>query len=291
MKMNMNNTHLYQASLEYLREGFSVIPLDGTKRPLVLWKPYQQRLATESELQEWFSSYQLLGIGIVTGKVSNLVVIDIDPRHGGHNHKLSTTDTPTSLTGSGGWHYYFFPNDDSDLQSFALTGYDFQANGHYVVAPPSLHPNGNTYQWLKPLRRHALQAFPQWYKQQHIKEVAQTNTKKIIPVTQHLGSKSLVSHALIQAIHQIPLVEIITGEGFSTARTSDHSYCLNCPFHDDRTPSCYVFTDNNILHCFGSGCDAHWLDAIAIVRRLHNMSFIQACNYLKQKYLGGIHAR
>lgn len=143
--MNMKNPTLHQASLEFLRSGFSVIPLNGDKKPLIKWTPYKQHIASEAELNDWFTNYHPLGVGIVTGKVSNLVVIDIDPRHGGTNEKLQTSDTPTSLTGSGGWHYYFFPNDDTDLQSFAVPGYDFQANGHYVVAPPSLHPNGSTY--------------------------------------------------------------------------------------------------------------------------------------------------
>jgi hypothetical protein len=46
---------------EYVRRGFSVIPLrlDGTKRSAVQWKKYQKEIATENELERWFGGEEL----------------------------------------------------------------------------------------------------------------------------------------------------------------------------------------------------------------------------------------
>jgi putative DNA primase/helicase len=64
---------------EYIAAGISVVPirLDGSKAAAVPWKEYQDRLATDEELQSWFSRKS--GIGIVCGAVSGgLEVLDFD---------------------------------------------------------------------------------------------------------------------------------------------------------------------------------------------------------------------
>src|SRR5262249_6736839 len=58
-----------------------VVPLqcDGTKRPLVRWQEYQQRLPTDDELRRWFGNGHAVGIGVVCGSVSgSLELIDFD---------------------------------------------------------------------------------------------------------------------------------------------------------------------------------------------------------------------
>jgi hypothetical protein len=43
------------AALSYLRAGLRVVPLAReTKRPLVAWKAFQERHATEAEVRDWF---------------------------------------------------------------------------------------------------------------------------------------------------------------------------------------------------------------------------------------------
>ena len=44
---------------------------------------HQQRRADADEISDWFRRWPDANIGIVTGAVSGLVVLDIDPRHGG----------------------------------------------------------------------------------------------------------------------------------------------------------------------------------------------------------------
>lgn len=73
-----------QPALEYLRRGWSVIPIrPHDKRPAIRWLEYQHRLASEDEIKEWYQRLPDGNVGIVTGVLSGLVVLDIDPKHGG----------------------------------------------------------------------------------------------------------------------------------------------------------------------------------------------------------------
>jgi len=47
-----------------------------------------------------------MGVGIITGSVSDLSVIDIDPRNGGDITKFNSLNSIRSKTGGGGLHVY-----------------------------------------------------------------------------------------------------------------------------------------------------------------------------------------
>src|SRR5438552_3598322 len=68
---------------------WSVIPLDDDKKPVKTggnhpdgnpkrlgWKPYQERLSTEREIRAWQKKYNPPAWAIITGKKSNIVVLD-----------------------------------------------------------------------------------------------------------------------------------------------------------------------------------------------------------------------
>ena len=76
-------------TLEHARRlralGLAVIPVpraDGRtfdgKVPAVAWREYQQRLPTDQELVTWFADNRATNYAIVTGAVSDLVVVDCD---------------------------------------------------------------------------------------------------------------------------------------------------------------------------------------------------------------------
>lgn len=79
---------------------------------------------------------------------SGLVVVDVDPRNGGDQSikGLHLPPTFTSSTGGGGWHYFYALKESLAKKSAALPGIDLQANGAYVVMPPSLHRSGKRYE-------------------------------------------------------------------------------------------------------------------------------------------------
>ena len=70
---------LLNTALAYEKERLSVIPIQTRgKSPLLAWEPYQNRVATEEEINAWWTRWPDANVGIVTGAVSGLVVIDID---------------------------------------------------------------------------------------------------------------------------------------------------------------------------------------------------------------------
>ncbi|AEH07705.1 Bifunctional DNA primase/polymerase [Candidatus Protofrankia datiscae] len=90
-------------------------------------------------------------LAVRTGAVSGLVVVDIDPGHGGRLDRTLMTPTATVATGGGGWHLYY-QHPGTPVLSRPLPGHvgiDIKADGGYVTAPPSTHPTtGRPYQWV-----------------------------------------------------------------------------------------------------------------------------------------------
>jgi hypothetical protein len=81
-------------------------------------------------------------LAVRTGAVSGVVVIDIDPAHGGRLDRTLMSPTATVATGGGGWHLYY-AHPGRLIPSRPLPGHpgiDVKADGGYVVAPPSTHP-------------------------------------------------------------------------------------------------------------------------------------------------------
>ena len=70
---------ILDAAIAYRRRGFSVIPIKPKdKKPLIGWEPFQKEPASEETIRNWFTSSPEANIAIITGQVSDLVVIDLD---------------------------------------------------------------------------------------------------------------------------------------------------------------------------------------------------------------------
>jgi len=147
-----------QPALKYLRRGWSVIPIrPHDKRPAIRWLEYQHRLANKDEIKEWYQRWPDGNVGIVTGVVSGLVVLDIDPKHDGDSSlaKLIQEHGPLphtieAITGGGGRHIYFaHPGGIVRNKVGLVPGIDLRGDGGCVVAPPSVHASGKSYSWLQ----------------------------------------------------------------------------------------------------------------------------------------------
>ena len=145
------------AVYDYIGRGWSIIPIrPSDKRPLVRWEEFQHRHPSESEARTWFCGWPEAGIGIVTGAISGLVVVDIDVRHGGdgalEHLEQEHGRLPTTVecrTGGGGRHLYFAHPGGLVRNKVGLApGVDLRGDGGYVVAPPSLHASGLRYAWV-----------------------------------------------------------------------------------------------------------------------------------------------
>lgn len=112
--------------------GLCVIPSGGGKdgkHPLVKWKQYQEHLPTEEEYQEWFKQGISLW-GVVTGKISDVVVVDVDP---GADPSIMGDLKPHVRTPRGGGHYYFkYPGHHVKTQVGILPKIDIRGDGGFA---------------------------------------------------------------------------------------------------------------------------------------------------------------
>ena len=163
-KQNTSHQHLHTDCSEsspstievvvgYLRKGFSVIPLKaGTKKPaLHSWKEYQTRQPTSDEVSDWWQNNPECGVAIVCGKVSGLIVVDIDDpkkfKFALNALGLKIPKTPVVKT-KRGYHIYFrYPKGYMVKRHYREDyGAEIRGDDHYVVAPPSV-VNGHKYSW------------------------------------------------------------------------------------------------------------------------------------------------
>src|SRR5829696_1938593 len=136
------------AAADYHRGGWCPIPIQrGSKHPaLEELEPYLSRPATTEELRSW----RWPGVGIVTGPVSGVLVLDVDDAEGeAVLRKYGHPVTPMARTPSGGMHLYFkHPEHHVRTRIKVAPGLDVKASGGYVVAPPSVGENGRPYEWI-----------------------------------------------------------------------------------------------------------------------------------------------
>jgi len=146
---------LYRATDFYIGWGWSVIPLYGDNRPLyakaaaVPWSRYQWHRPSVETRERWFIREQWPALGIVTGRVSGLMVLDFDDARLAYEfayrfrHLIEKTRVVLSAN-RGLPHYYFTVPPYLSYRSRRLHGLDVQYDGRYIVAPPTII-NGREY--------------------------------------------------------------------------------------------------------------------------------------------------
>jgi hypothetical protein len=146
------------AALEHIGRGWSVLPLRFTgsvedrKKPLLQsWAQYQERIPMEAEVRAWWKTWPEANVAIITGKVSNLVVVDCDGpncaellRHRG----IYLPKTPAVQTGKGHHAYYKHPGNGQGvpnkvglLRDGAGSAIDIRGDHGFVVAPAECSRN------------------------------------------------------------------------------------------------------------------------------------------------------
>lgn len=128
---------IQQKALEYTSRGYSVMPVRKDKEPTGKWKYLQTEKVSDEQVEKWFKNGE--NIGIITGKISGLTVIDVDTYKGGDPTPFP--ETYTVKTGRGGLqlYYQYDPNFTISADGYpGMPGIDIRGEGGYVVAPPSV---------------------------------------------------------------------------------------------------------------------------------------------------------
>ncbi len=150
------------AAAGYGGYGWCPIPIRAaSKQPaLAQLSPYLDRPATAEERASW----SWPGVGIVTGRLSGVLVLDVDgPEGAAELQKHGHPATPMARTASGGMHLYFqHPEHAVKTGIRVAPGLDVKAAGGYVVAPPSVGANGNPYEWIVSPEDADLADPPEW---------------------------------------------------------------------------------------------------------------------------------
>lgn len=167
-----NGPACFDAACGYASFGFRVVPVASItgaghcscgrrncsasgKHPII--SGWRREASNDPDvIRRWWRRWPHANVGIATGKMSNVIVVDIDPRHGGDASlkelEAALGELPKSVrvrTGGGGLHIYLRqPGFEIRNSAGIAPGVDIRGDGGLVVAPPSRHVSGGLYEWI-----------------------------------------------------------------------------------------------------------------------------------------------
>lgn len=167
---------LLVAALDYAANGWAVFPLhcpkgDGCscgkpdcgkhagKHPRTR-NGFKSATTDEKKIRYWWRKWPDANIGLATGQLSRVVVLDEDEKDGRsgsatlgdleRKHR-PVPDTLCASTGTGKHRYFLYPGGEVKTSNDKIgAGLDVRADGGYAILPPSAHRNGHTYCWTNP---------------------------------------------------------------------------------------------------------------------------------------------
>jgi len=264
----------------YVRKGMSVIPISRRKKSpdaqLIKkatgqtgWKIFTIDPPTKEQVTLMFGT-KPAGIGIITG-FNNLVVLDFDskdawekwndwalPNIPEEHVKLLTSFTVQTARGI---HIYLQSNDlEGRKLKFDI---DIKAKWGYVLAPPTIHPNGSKYTALiipdnfeLPFFDTITELFPEDWIQEE--EVFHSGVK--IPIA-NLSSWDDINDPGIGKMDNYEEIKLNTSiiDMFPNKLEIKGAYARGrCPFHkkgQEKHASFFINLQTNMCGCFADNCD------------------------------------
>lgn len=141
-------------ALAYAESGLAVFPLVPKDKKPMTRHGFSDASTAPRQIREWWTNCPQANIGIACGAMSGgLLVIDLDVHDDIDGcdflNEFELTDplpdTMTTRTGSGGMHILYRADREIRPSVNTAIGVDIRCDGSYIVAPPSVHPNGNLY--------------------------------------------------------------------------------------------------------------------------------------------------
>lgn len=147
-------------ALRYAAQGLAVFPVAPREKRPATAHGCKDATCDPSMVEQWWTEQPDANIGIATGsKSGGLIVLDfdvddekgkdgLDTLHEWERANGELTETVCSETGGGGMHMLYRTQVQFKNSVNAGLGVDVRGEGGYIVAPPSIHPDGGVYAWI-----------------------------------------------------------------------------------------------------------------------------------------------
>jgi bifunctional DNA primase/polymerase-like protein/primase-like protein len=172
--MSAPRNAMLAAALSYAKRGLFVFPakfagkqkLGHTSAEKSNGNPWGYTKDPD-EIRAYWQRWPHAAIGLPTGAVNGLLVLDIDTKAGGHEHDGRETlraleikhgtlpHTRRASTATGGMHILMRPPPGVAIPNSAGKlgpGIDVRADGGFIIAPPSIRPGRGAYAWINHVR-------------------------------------------------------------------------------------------------------------------------------------------
>lgn len=286
-------------SHNFLQLGIAIIPVQyQDKRPEYKllpnssWEPFKTRLPTELELNAWLQ-YRI-NYGVIAGW-NNLAILDFDSATSYTQWSLWATRKGglAGFTANQGFRVYsargvhFYVRLAHRERNRKLDKLDIKFDG-YVLGPGSVHPSGAVYtaqytdRFIFPVIETLSDILPVELLRQHTE---QTISNLNLPAIQAqdpwtVASKPRASGNVIGKIKNHLRLESLF-PGHHKISHDGRWLMVNCPLHDDKHPSMWIDTRDQICGCF-AGCTEKPLDVINLYARLNSIDNSSAIGLLAE---------
>jgi predicted P-loop ATPase len=156
-------------AIQYANRGWPVFPLRPFRKDPLIKGGYKVATTNREQIEKWWTAEPDAGIGLATGHVSGVFVLDIDKKHDVNGWLTMKHDDNFDLdeivmgvgqtTPSGGSQFFFkMPKEDLGISAGKLgVGIDTRGNGGYTVLPPT---------YVKKYERYEYQGLYEWLEDQ-----------------------------------------------------------------------------------------------------------------------------
>ena len=139
-----------EAALAAIARGWFVFPLREDSKAPACMNGFKDASNDPERIEKWWELDPNYNIGIATGELSGLTVLDVDIKNGKAGEKSVNKlglamDTYMVRTPSGGWHYYYEYEPGTRSRIDVMPGIDIRSDGGYVVGAGSII-KGNSYE-------------------------------------------------------------------------------------------------------------------------------------------------
>lgn len=207
--------------------------------------------------------------GVMGGGSKQLIILDFDNEKVQEEVCKKLPQTFTTKTGSGKFHKYFFSDGNESFKIFdndLNTLVDVQGEGKQVVAPNSIHPNGNKYEVFD-------DSDISFLTYSEIKALLLPYDKKIKKEKKEFEKpKGILTDDFLDTLKNYLSVEdVLNSMGIDTSMNP-----TQCPFHSSKGGKCLGF-NRDTAHCFH--CDGSW-NIFSLVKDYKNCDFKESLQYL-----------